>query len=284
MKRLGYAVLALLAAAGLAAIGYRLVEGMSVTRLTSPVAWGMWVAYYIYFIGLSAGSFLLSTMVYVFRMHALEKVGRLALLAAIFALGGGLVFVWIDLGHPERFLNVFLHWNHTSVLAWESVLYLFYIAILSVELWLLMRDDLSRQAAEPGLKGAVARCARLGYQTPESEEERRRVQQRAARRVPLLGALPATRRSPFWLGAAGFSMVVGIVAVRLNLVVPAYVFPMLPGLEQAFTDSRLVYQYFPSPVEWISSTGLIALVWLIFLAACGLLPVKPMRARGGAPV
>jgi hypothetical protein len=43
-----YGILALLALVGLVAIGVRLTEGMRVTALSSPMAWGMWVAFYIY--------------------------------------------------------------------------------------------------------------------------------------------------------------------------------------------------------------------------------------------
>ena len=69
-------VLGLVAAAGLAALYFRLDRGLGVTRLGSVVPWGVWVAFYIYFIGLSAGSFLLSTLIFVFKNKTLEPVGR----------------------------------------------------------------------------------------------------------------------------------------------------------------------------------------------------------------
>jgi Ni/Fe-hydrogenase subunit HybB-like protein len=79
-------------------------------------------------------------------MHQYEKVGRMALLSALFALVAGMLFVWIDLGHPWRFWKVFTRWNYTSVLAWEVLAYLFYIATLGIELWALMRCDLAHLA------------------------------------------------------------------------------------------------------------------------------------------
>ena len=69
LKLLSYAALFVLALGGVASLLIRLGLGMKVTALTSTVAWGAWVAIYIYFIGLSAGSFLLSALIYVFGMH-----------------------------------------------------------------------------------------------------------------------------------------------------------------------------------------------------------------------
>ncbi|MCP5048566.1 MAG: molybdopterin oxidoreductase, partial [bacterium] len=52
-----YLGLGFLGLMGLAAMAYRLMEGLNVTGLTSYVVWGIWVASYIYLAGLSAGAF-----------------------------------------------------------------------------------------------------------------------------------------------------------------------------------------------------------------------------------
>ena len=43
-----------LAVFGMGVLFYRLSVGLGITRLGSTVPWGLWVAFYIYFIGLSA--------------------------------------------------------------------------------------------------------------------------------------------------------------------------------------------------------------------------------------
>ena len=65
------------------ALWQRLSLGLAATDLTSQMPWGAWVAFYIYFVGLSAGAFLLSSLVYVFGMMQFERIGRMALLSAI---------------------------------------------------------------------------------------------------------------------------------------------------------------------------------------------------------
>lgn len=59
----------------------------------------------------------------------------MALVQALGCMLLGLVLIMIDLGHPERFLNVFLSWNPSSVLAWECLFYTAYIVIILLELY-----------------------------------------------------------------------------------------------------------------------------------------------------
>jgi Ni/Fe-hydrogenase subunit HybB-like protein len=140
-----YSILSLLLAAGLGAILYRTLGGLRTTNLTSFIPWGAWVAFYIYFVGLSAGAFLLSSLIYVFGMDRFEKVGRMALLAALVSMIVALAFIGLDLGRLDRALTVMFRWNFMSPLAWEVRFYAIYIALLATELWFAVRADLLKR-------------------------------------------------------------------------------------------------------------------------------------------
>ena len=162
-----------LAAVGVPALIYRLYEGLHVTALGSVVPWGVWVAFYIYFIGLSAGSFLLSSLIFVFKNEKLEPVGRMAVVQAFACLITGLVFVFLDLGHWERFWHVMVYPQWGSVLAWEIWFYNAYIVVLLAELWLLMRADLARWAQETrGMLRPVYRLLSFGFTCPANAGEK----------------------------------------------------------------------------------------------------------------
>ena len=422
IRSIGTVLLSILGAIGVWAIVVRFTEGMRTTNLTSNMAWGMWVAFYIYCIGLSAGSFLMSTLVYVFGMDRFEKMGRIALLSALFALAGGLCFVWIDLGHPFRFYKIFTSWQSSSVLAWESMFYIFYILAICSELWFLMRCDIAElRDRSTGWRRAVYRVMALGWRCPDGPDQAavcHKSSMRWVKRIGIVGipiaigvhggtgalfavvaakpywfsglfpiiflvsalvsgcglmlflysvagrrdetyddllqglrdylvlfiaidlllfvsdllvstyasipgyaevwnqimfgpywyvfwigqigmawvaplvisSVPSTRSSRAWLGAAGACVVAGIVAVRLNLVIPAYLHPQLPGLDEALAQPRTAYSYFPSLVEWASSIGILALLILAFMGAWSLLPMyeeapgeagEEATARGG---
>ncbi|OLN29488.1 NrfD/PsrC family molybdoenzyme membrane anchor subunit [Desulfosporosinus metallidurans] len=142
--------------------GYFL-EGMSSTNLTSTVPWGAWVAFYIYFIGMSAGSFLLSTLIFAFGMHQYEEIGRSALLSAIASMLTGMTFIFLDIGRPDHVLNSLIHWNITSTMAWEIHFYILYLLLLVTELYYSMRTDLVKRAEGDGRLAKVSKLLTFGY-------------------------------------------------------------------------------------------------------------------------
>jgi protein NrfD len=114
MRRLLYVVWLVAFGLGLWGVAERLLFGHRLAGYGSYVVWGLWVAIYIYMSGLSAGAFLLSSLVYVFRLERLERVGKLALFVALVALLGGLLAIWFDLGRMERFYRVYTSPNFQS--------------------------------------------------------------------------------------------------------------------------------------------------------------------------
>lgn len=158
MKPIGYVFLAALAAAGLWGIAHVLTEGHAVMNTTQHVPWGLWVSFYIFFLGLSAGSFLLSTLVYVFGMKRLEPAGPLALLQALGCLVLGGFLIVMDLGHPERVYKVLTSMNPSSVMGWMGIFYNVYIAVVLAELYFALRPRL----VERGKASAFYRLLALG--------------------------------------------------------------------------------------------------------------------------
>jgi molybdopterin-containing oxidoreductase family membrane subunit len=143
-------------AAGLVGIGLRLTTGHELADYTSSIPWGLWVSAYVYLVGLSAGSFLLSALIYVFGLRKLEPIGKLALFTALVSLVSALITIWLDLGHMERFYYVFTRGNPLSMMAWMVWLYTAYFIVLLVEFWFAIRGDLVETAVQRGLKGRVA--------------------------------------------------------------------------------------------------------------------------------
>jgi len=142
MKKIFYVLWAIAFAFGVFGVVQKFMYGDLLVNLGSRVTWGLWVAMYIYFIGLSAGAFLLSSLVYVFKMKIFEKVGKLALITALITLICALLSIWFDLGHQWRFYEVFTTPNlPRSVMAWMIWLYTAYFILLVVEALLAFRID-----------------------------------------------------------------------------------------------------------------------------------------------
>ena len=136
-----WAIWILLALLGGVGLVERLATGHRMAGYSSYVPWGLWVAGYIFFIGLSAGAFLLSSLVYVFGVHHLERIAKLALFVAAITLVMSLLTIWFDLGHMERNYEVFTRPQFHSMMAWMVWLYSAYFALLLGELFYALRRD-----------------------------------------------------------------------------------------------------------------------------------------------
>ena len=158
-----YGIIGALLIVGAYSMYLRVAGGLASTNLNSITPWGAWVAFYIYFVGLSAGAFLVSTLSNVFGMEGMHKIDRDALLAAIVAMVVALLFVWTDLGRMDRLFNVFFYRQFTSPLSWEVHAYVAYILVLSTELYFAMRADLVRVSEMgSGLRATLAGLLTLG--------------------------------------------------------------------------------------------------------------------------
>jgi molybdopterin-containing oxidoreductase family membrane subunit len=125
----------------------RLVNGLRAHNLGSYVNWGLMVAGYVYFIGLSAGAFLLSSLVYVFKIKRLERIGKFSLFVALVSLVMAMLSIFFDLGHPFRSLIMFfISPNFGSMMGWMIYLYSAYFLLLLVELIVAIRQEKSTVA------------------------------------------------------------------------------------------------------------------------------------------
>ncbi|HLE99329.1 MAG TPA: NrfD/PsrC family molybdoenzyme membrane anchor subunit [Gaiellaceae bacterium] len=110
----------------------------------SYIPWGLWIALYAWFVGLSAGAYMLFAAGEVLRIERLRRIGRPALVIAFASLVSGLMIVGLDLGHLERFWHVYLYGNPTSLMAWEISFYTAFGVLLPVTLVLAFRNELAR--------------------------------------------------------------------------------------------------------------------------------------------
>ncbi len=162
LKRLFWVSGATLFALGVVGWYERFANGHLSTNYGTVIPWGLWVAAYIYFIGLSAGAFLISSLVYVFNLERFERIGRLAVFTAVVTLFLALISIWADLGHMLRAWHVIVYANFKSPMAWMIWLYSAYFVLLVAELWFILRRDLAAGAGAPGWRGAAYGLLSLG--------------------------------------------------------------------------------------------------------------------------
>ena len=79
---------------------------------------GPLIVVYFFFSGLGAGAFLTAAALRLFGGEKYASVEKTAAIAAPLLLIPGLMCLLLDLGRPERFFNMFLYFNPSSVASW----------------------------------------------------------------------------------------------------------------------------------------------------------------------
>lgn len=100
---------AVLVALGLSAYGLQLVEGEAVTGLRNlgtmgGAPWGLYVAFVVYFVGVSFAGITVAALIRLFDLEVLRPIARLAELLTVIALILGALSVLADVGQPLRAL------------------------------------------------------------------------------------------------------------------------------------------------------------------------------------
>ncbi|MFC1984927.1 NrfD/PsrC family molybdoenzyme membrane anchor subunit [Chloroflexota bacterium] len=117
------------------------LKGFQVWGISNAVPWGQLITFDIYFIGLSAGAIVVSSLSYIFKKDEYKPIGRIAVFMGLLLMIGAMVCVLADLGRPEKFWRLFMFFylnNMTSLFAINGVLYSGYIALMLVYLWLVI--------------------------------------------------------------------------------------------------------------------------------------------------
>jgi Ni/Fe-hydrogenase subunit HybB-like protein len=141
----------------------RLLFGLNPVAFGSYVPWGLWVAFYLFFLGLSAGAFLVTTMTYVFKMERFEKIGPLAAFTVLIALLCEVIFITLDLGQMVRIYRFMLTPSFTSLMTWMFVLFNVMLVIYALKTFLLLREELVQWGSATTRKGyKIYRLLSLG--------------------------------------------------------------------------------------------------------------------------
>ena len=139
LKRLTYLVGGLLLILGLYGFGSRLFIGERDVNYGSYVVWGLWVAMYLFFAGVSTGAYMIATLDYLFGVKLFQGTGKAALWGALVTMPAALATIGMDLGHMERIWKVYLQPDFGSLLAQMVWGYTLFVGIILLSLWAVFR-------------------------------------------------------------------------------------------------------------------------------------------------
>ncbi len=127
------AVLLGLVMAGVTAYMIAYLYGFRLWGINNSVIWGQLITVDFFFIGLSAGSLVVSSLVYVLGQERYKPIGRIAVFMGLLLMFGAMLTVLTDLGRIEKLWRCFMFFylnNMRSMFAINGIFYGGYILLL----------------------------------------------------------------------------------------------------------------------------------------------------------
>ncbi len=135
---------------GAYALSVQLNEGLIVTNMRDQVSWGFYISNFTFLVGVAAAAVLLVIPAYVYHWKPIKEIAVLGELLAVSAIIMCMMFVTVDIGHPERFWHLIpkiglLNFPQ-SLLAWDVVVLNTYLMInLTVAVFILYNKYYKRE-------------------------------------------------------------------------------------------------------------------------------------------
>ncbi|HIY82957.1 MAG TPA: polysulfide reductase NrfD [Candidatus Rubneribacter avistercoris] len=141
------AVAAVVTVAGIALWGMQLSGGMVQTGMRNLDSWGLYITMFMFFVGLSAGGLIISSVPKAFGMEGFGGISKVAVWTSICCTVLAIGFVVVDLGQPFRMWELFAYSNLSSPLMWDIIVLATYLILSVVYLWAQLRAEAGRVSA-----------------------------------------------------------------------------------------------------------------------------------------
>lgn len=265
------AALLLFFAAGLFFYTQQLRFGLSITGLRDYTTWGIYISNFVFFVAISLVGSLISAILKLSGAPWRTPLTRISEVIAVGAIIFASIAIIVDMGRPDRILNVIFHGRIQSPITWDVIVIITYLFISLLLLYLpmvpdiaLMRDQLTEV---PKWQRKMYRLLAINW---KGSDEQKKILQRsvtwlAVLIIPVAFAIHtvtswlfATTLRPGWDSTNfGPYFVSGAFMVGAGGVIASmYVLRRFMGLEKYFTGRHfdlmgkvlvmlsLVYLYF----------------------------------------
>ena len=120
----------------------QLKEGLVVTHMRDYVSWGIYISNFVFFVAISLVGSLITAIFRLANVRWSTPLTRIAEIIAVSAIVFASIIIVVDMGRPERFLNLFLHGRMQSPIMWDVIVIGTYFFISLLLLYLPLMPDL----------------------------------------------------------------------------------------------------------------------------------------------
>lgn len=141
-------------------------NGLIETGMRDQISWGLYISNFVFFIGISHAGTLISAILRVTDTDWRRPITRMAEGITVVALCIGGTMVLIDLGRPDRALNLFRYGRIQSPIVWDVLSVSTYLTGCLIYFYLPLMPDLAIVADMAGigsLRRRIYRALSLGW-------------------------------------------------------------------------------------------------------------------------
>jgi len=155
---------------GAIAYAVQFTQGLGVTGLHQPVSWGFYVTNFVFFIGISHAGTLISAILRLSRAEWRRPITRMAEVITCMVIFVGAGQILVDLGRPDRMMNVLRHGRYQSPLLWDATSISAYLTASLTYLYLPMIPDIAILRDRLGKRKLLYSVLALGWTGSEYQQ------------------------------------------------------------------------------------------------------------------
>lgn len=139
--KIGIGICAVLTVLGIVLWIVQLMGGMIQTNMRNLDSWGLYITLFMFFVGLSAGGLIISSVPKAFGMKGFGGISKVAVCTSIACTVAAIGFVVVDLGQPARLWELFAFSNLGSPLMWDIIVLTVYLILSCIYLWAQIKNE-----------------------------------------------------------------------------------------------------------------------------------------------
>jgi molybdopterin-containing oxidoreductase family membrane subunit len=120
----------------------QLKYGLVVTNMRDYVSWGIYISNFVFFVAISLVGSLITAVLRLTGVHWSTPLTRIAEIIAVSAIVFASIIIVVDMGRPERFLNLFIYGRLQSPIIWDVIVIGTYFFLSLLLLYLPLLPDL----------------------------------------------------------------------------------------------------------------------------------------------
>ncbi|PWW81143.1 menaquinol oxidoreductase [Prosthecochloris marina] len=116
----------------------QLTTGLTLTGMGRDVSWGVYIAQFTFFVGVAASAVM---VVLPYYLHDYKAFGKIVIVGEFLAVAATIMcvlFILVDLGRPDRVLNVMLYPTPNSMLFWDATVLSGYLLLNIISGWTVL--------------------------------------------------------------------------------------------------------------------------------------------------